>query len=321
MKLEHHWYRPQLTPLTACLFPLSKLFLGAVKLRQFLYQRQIKKTIHFAVPIIVVGNLTVGGTGKTPFVIWLAQFLKSQGYTPGIVSRGVGGKQKTAHRVNASDEVRQVGDEAKLLQQSGFPIVVGIDRVACVEKLLAQTQCDIVISDDGLQHYRLGRMIEIALIDGMREFGNQHLLPAGPLREPISRLAQMDFVIKHGGTSTQEFQMQLVGDQLCAVKNPTLSKPLQPMRAHAVAAIGNPDRFLANLRAKQLEIIPHVFPDHYFYHAQDFVFGDDLPIIMTEKDAVKCQTFADERFWFMPVNAKVDEALGQKILLKLGAIK
>lgn len=328
-QLERDWYHSSLTWRTFCLLPFSWLFRTIVRMRRFLYRARIKKTFQFKIPVIVVGNITVGGTGKTPFVIWLAAQLRARGLTPGIVSRGVGGNtQLKPHWVKENADVREVGDEAVLLlQKTQCPLVIGIDRVACVKELLAKTNCDVVISDDGLQHYRLGRQIEVVLVDGARGLGNQQLLPAGPLREAVSRLKQVDFIVCNGNADSSQtleipredtgakvpWTMQLQGNQLVSLKNTAIKMPLNKMRVHAVAAIGNPDRFFNSLREKNLDIIPHVFPDHYFFKKEDFAFGDTLPIVMTEKDAVKCHAFADERFWILPVDAIVDDQLIQKI--------
>lgn len=312
------WYQYSLTLTTILLLPLSWIFRVVVALRYFLYRCGIKKIVRFPVPIIVIGNITVGGTGKTPLVIWLADFLKSRGYTPGIVSRGIGGKQqRTPYFVEKNSDPALVGDEALLIaRNTDCPLVICIDRAAAVEELLKKTACDIVISDDGLQHYRLGRDIEIALIDGARGLGNRQLLPAGPLREAPSRLNRVDFIVRQGKASYGEYAMQLHGDTLVSLRDQN-SIPFEKWRGktvHAVAGIGNPERFFSSLRAAGFNCIPHAFPDHHHYQAGDFSFHDALPIVMTEKDAVKCELFCDERFWFVPVKAVVDEKLGEEIL-------
>ncbi|MHB1948820.1 MAG: tetraacyldisaccharide 4'-kinase [Gammaproteobacteria bacterium] len=311
--LERRWYRSSHDWVTGSLLPLSWVFRSIVSLRRFCYQIKLKKSYHFSAPVIVVGNITVGGTGKTPFVIWLAQWLKTKGYKPGIVSRGVGGKTQRAPRwVQKHADPKFVGDEALLLaRKSECPVVIAIDRVAAVKELLAKSDCDIVISDDGLQHYRLGRQIEIAIVDGDRGFGNQAFLPAGPLRESLQRLQEVNFIIEQNSVQKNHekiVSMQLQGDQLISLKNHHQKiqiHSLQGQKVHAVAAIGNPQRFFESLRKCGLELIEHCFPDHYLYQASDFQFNDTLPILMTEKDAVKCDEFADERFWFLPVEMQV----------------
>jgi tetraacyldisaccharide 4'-kinase len=325
MDVNHHWYRSSYTALTFLLLPFSFAFRAVVSLRRALYRFGIKKTQHFDVPVIVVGNITVGGTGKTPFVIWLVNFLRAQGYRPGIVSRGYGGKLRdTTCRVMPDSDAASVGDEAVLLvKRASCPMVVGRDRVAAVKNLLANSDCNIVISDDGLQHYRLGRKIEIAIVDGKRRFGNQAMLPAGPLREPVSRLLQVDFVIAQQQAKSGEYKMQLVGKTAQRVTAADVTRPLVSFSqadVHAVAAIGNPAQFFNALRTEGLRLIPHAFQDHYLYRQSDFDFGDSLPIMMTEKDAVKCTAFADERFWYLPVIAEVDENFSNALLKKLGEI-
>lgn len=323
LKLERHWYRRSLTGLIFLLLPFSWLFRLVVNVRLFLYKHNILKTIHFSVPVIVVGNITVGGTGKTPLVVWLANKLKNQKWRPGIVSRGMGGaRQQQPVWVDYHSEPQQVGDEAILLaRQTTCPIVVCVDRVAAVKELLNHSDCNIVISDDGLQHYRLGRLIEIAVIDGDRQLGNGHMLPAGPLREPASRLIQVDFIVQQGGElHCNHYQMQLVGNELVSIGNPQLTVPLvnfKNKKVHAVAAIGNPSRFFAALRSQELEVIEHVFPDHYLYHPDDFNFSDSLPIVMTEKDKIKCEEFANDKFWYLPVVAHIDQKFEEEIVSKL----
>lgn len=319
--IEQHWYKPSYTLLTGLLLPLSWLFRIAVHCRRSLYRLNIKKHYQFPCPVIVVGNITVGGTGKTPFVIWLANVLRQAGMKPGIVSRGYGGKRHLTPVFVADSSVTEVGDEAVLLsRRTQCPVVVAVDRVAAVNTLLAKTQCNIVISDDGLQHYRMGRMLEIAIVDGVRRFGNHCLLPAGPLREPVSRLKQVDFVVAQQQAVPGEYQMLLQGDQLVALSDSHVSMPLTALAnttVHAVAAIGDPQRFFARLERMGLQVIPHPFPDHYGFQPSDIEFHDTLPVIMTEKDAVKCEGFADHRHWYLPVQAKLVSEFEPALLTKL----
>lgn len=315
---ESQWYRRKLTLLTILLLPFSWLFRLIVCLRYYFYYFNIKKKIQFSVPVIVVGNLAIGGTGKTPFVIWLAETLQKQGYRPGIVSRGVGGKKLyEPYWVDANDNPAEVGDEALLLvKRTHCPMVVCIDRVAAVQELLQKTNCNIVISDDGLQHYRMGRDIEIVIIDGARELGNKQMLPAGPLREPVSRLHFVDIIVVNGESSLPYEKMFLHGNQLVSVLSPHEKKSLETLQGktvHAIAGIGNPERFFSSLRKKDINIIEHIFPDHYLYENKDIYFPDNLPVIMTEKDAVKCATLADKRHWYLPVNAKMSALIEKKI--------
>lgn len=320
--LENLWYQPSLNFFTRSLLPLSWLFHGAVAVRRLLYRTHCKKTENFPVPVIVVGNITVGGTGKTPFVIWLANFLKTQGYHPGIVTRGVGGAKQINPRIISADvRPAEVGDEAILLaQRTDCPVVVCVRRPAAVQTLLSHHLCDVVISDDGLQHYRLGRDIEIVLVDSVRQFGNKQLLPAGPLRESVKRLNEVDFVVHNGKSQVGGFSMILQQQALCALidnNKKTLLHDFCGKTVHAVAGIGHPARFFNALREQGLHVIEHVFADHYLYQKQDVNFPDHLPIIMTEKDAVKCQAFADERFWCLPVEASLETEFTAKLLKKL----
>lgn len=323
MKLENHWYRSSLSWLTVLLLPFSWVFRFIVFLRYFFYKICTKKTKHFSVPVIVVGNITVGGTGKTPFVIWLAQYLRNKGFKPGIVSRGVGGKKlKTPYWVDVNTDTALVGDEALLIaRRAQCPMVAGINRVAVIEELLQKSDCDIVISDDGLQRYTMGRDIEIVMVDGLRYFGNQQLLPAGPLREPFSRLNRVDIIVVNSGNESSVLGekaglMRLHGNKFVSVQNPDHTQSLEYFKnkkVHAVAGIGNPERFFALLRQQQIHLIEHVFKDHYFYQPQDIEFHDDLPVIMTEKDAVKCIGFAKEKHWYLPVEASVSDDITKKL--------
>jgi tetraacyldisaccharide 4'-kinase len=292
LDINRHWYRTSFTWLTLLLLPLSGIFWCVMNLRRLLYWSGFKKKYVSAVPVIVVGNITVGGTGKTPFVIWLAHFLKEQGLKPGIVSRGYGGNEfSQAVVVSPWSDTRTVGDEAIVLaRRANCPVVVCADRVAAVEKLLQDPDINIVISDDGLQHYRLQRQLEIVIADGARRFGNKRFLPAGPLREPLSRLRKADFIIWQQGDLQNEINMQLCGDKLIFLSQPGREKTLREfsgLPVHAVAGIGNPQRFFASLKQAGLLVTEHIFPDHYHYLKADLDFGDALPILMTEKDAVK----------------------------------
>jgi tetraacyldisaccharide 4'-kinase len=315
--VERHWYQST-TFLSILLWPLAIVFGVIVAIRRALYRWGIKKTIRFSVPVIVVGNITVGGTGKTPFVIWLVNFLKAHGLRPGIVSRGVGGKQQHLPQwVTIDADPQRVGDEAILLVlRTESPVVIGIDRAAAVKELLAKTDCNIVISDDGLQHYRLGRNIEIALIDGMRRFGNKKLLPAGPLREPLQRMQQVDLVVTHGEAGPGEHAMSLVGKHFLSVKDDksVLAGSLIGKTVHAIAGIGNPQRFFLALRQLGLQLIEHRFPDHYLYQSHDLNFPDNLPIIMTEKDAVKCRSFVTDKYLYLPVTVEISAVFENELL-------
>ena len=278
------------------------------------------------VPVVVVGNITSGGTGKTPLVLWICDFLREQGYEPGIVSRGYGGRGETmAVRRDSAPEI--AGDEPVLLaQRSRSPVWIGRDRVAAARALIAANpECNVIVSDDGLQHYRLQRDFEIAVIDGSRGTGNGLPLPAGPLRETIGRLADVDAVVVTGNPSSpaasaKTFAMRLDGNLFCNLLNPAFHQEagaFQGRPVHAVAGIGNPARFFDHLQRLGLSFAAHPFPDHHAYAQADLEFGDADAIIMTEKDAIKCLRFAREIHWVLPVDARVDTALGRLILEKM----
>src|SRR3990167_4260739 len=322
LDLARHWYRSSYSWLTLLLLPLSGLFGAVIDLRRALFRAGILKTEEVNVRVMVVGNISVGGTGKTPMVIWLAEWLQSLGYRPGIVSRGVGGKKHRApYCVKADSRVEEVGDEALLLvRETGCPVVLCLNRVSAVKTLLQQTNCNVVLSDDGLQHYRLGRDIEIIMIDGMRQLGNQCLLPAGPLRERAARLSQADLVVVNGSLAQSHFSMHMTLTEWVAVSDTAQTLPLaafQGQWVHAIAGIGHPERFFSALRQAGLKVIPHVFPDHYRYQSKDIEFQDTLPIVMTQKDAIKCQSFSINHAWFARVKVTVSHACQQTLLMTL----
>jgi tetraacyldisaccharide 4'-kinase len=322
--LNQIWYGRATPP--AWLLPLEALFGAASGLRRWLYAARIRRAAPLAVPVIVVGNLSVGGTGKTPLVCWLLERLRESGFKPGVVTRGYGGVNRSPRRVLPADDAALVGDEALLLaRRSAAPIVVGRDRPAAA-RLLAAAGCDVIVSDDGLQHYALARDCEIVVVDGERGFGNGHLLPAGPLREGLSRLAAVDAIVVNGaapgrfaaGTAAAQapFCMQLKASQaLSLAALPARALPqFRGQAVHAVAGIGNPGRFFSMLRAAGLELIPHALPDHAALAAADIEFGDGLQVLMTEKDAVKCSAFAQPQHWYVPVSAEFAAGQGSDLL-------
>ncbi len=323
-RLQHHWYR--LSPLHLLLFPLSLIFRALAALRRFLYRSGILASVRLPVPVVVVGNISVGGTGKTPLTLWLAQQLIENGWHPGIVSRGytkTTAQKKTPHEVTSDDAADEVGDEPLLMAQRALcPVWIGRDRPAAALALLhAHPECDIILSDDGLQHYRLQRDAEIVVIDGARRFGNGLLLPAGPLREPVSRLRRVDAIVINGGQAHEgEFAMSLDGSLFYNLLNPEMvvsPGELAGQRLHAIAGIGHPQRFFRHLQHLGLECTTHAFPDHHCYIASDIAFDGADAILMTEKDAVKCAAFANEQCWVLRVDAQVTPALTQLILEKV----
>ena len=314
---EQIWYKDPF--IGVALMPLGFIFADIAALRKWLYRIGILKQHKLPVPVIVVGNITVGGTGKTPLVIYLAKLLTEAGYRPGIISRGYGGNAKIwPQAVDAFSDAAVVGDEAVLIaKQTGCPMAVGPKRVEAAQWLLANRSCDVILSDDGLQHYALMRDIECAVVDGERRFGNGYCLPAGPLREPISRLQTVDVVIVNGKKSEDnEISMLLLGDT--AVNMVTnKNKPLAAfanMECHALAGIGNPGRFFKLLSDIGLICQTHPFPDHYRYQHSDIRFNDKLPVLMTEKDAVKCLGLAGEQHWYVPVKAVLEPGFDTQLL-------
>ena len=319
--LQYHWYR--ITPLHLILFPLGWLFRALVALRRALYRGRILSGTKLAVPVIVVGNISAGGTGKTPLTLALAQQLADRGWHPLIVSRGHGGSAQQPQHVTPDSDVQQVGDEPLLMARRNLgPVWIGKDRAAVAQAALqAHPQCNIVLCDDGLQHYRLQRDVEIAVIDGARGFGNGFMLPAGPLREPVSRLQTVDAIVVNGGeASTGQYAMRLSGEIFYSLLDPgktATAAELGKLRCHAVAGIGHPQRYFRHLTSLGLNATEHAFPDHHPYRAADLSFADCDAILLTEKDAVKCSAFADERYWVLRVEARIDPALIDHILRKI----
>lgn len=310
--LDRHWYR--LSWVSVLLAPLAAVFALVVAGRRALYRSGLLATRRFPVPLVVVGNLTVGGTGKTPLVIWLVEHLESQGHRPGVVARGYGGAARHwPQQVRGDSDPMIVGDEAVILAgRTGRPVCVAPDRAAAVEALLKHHDCDVVISDDGLQHYGMSRDIEIVVVDGERRFGNGLPLPAGPLREPRSRLKRADLVVYNGGVQRGddgEYTMRMRAPKLVSLSEgggELALEDLRGQRVHAVAGIGNPRRFFDLLRRFGLNVIEHAYPDHHRFRPEEIRFDDDLPVIMTEKDAVKCRRFADTRHRVLRVDAQPD---------------
>lgn len=309
--LERRWYTDPVSPLA--LRPLAALYAVIADARR---RRLQAAAVKIDVPVIVVGNISVGGTGKTPFVIALIALLREAGWRPGVVSRGYGGTApQYPFHVDADTDPALCGDEPLLIaQRAACPVVVAPDRVAAAQALRRAHAIDIVIADDGLQHYRLARDLEICVVDGRRGLGNGALLPAGPLREPAARLASVDLVVVNGGgwsaeASVPSIDMQLQATalrQLRSGREQALDR-FAAQEVHAVAGIGNPERFFTMLEAAGLRVRRHPFADHHAYARDDLDFGDTLPVLMTEKDAVKCAAFADDRIWTLPVTAVFSE--------------
>lgn len=309
MRLVSLWYESH--PISLLLLPISGLFRAVVALRRIAYKSGMLRSQKLPLPVIVVGNITVGGTGKTPLVIWLTETLRDMGHQPGVVSRGYGGEASSwPQLVEVESDPAQVGDEPVLIAlRTGCPVAVAPQRVKAAQLLISDKRCDVIVSDDGLQHYALERDLEIVVLDGERRLGNGRCLPAGPLRETAARLHSVDLVVVNGEASANECRMDLVGVKARSLSDSYVSHELsewQGSTVHGVAGIGNPGRFFAHLRAHGLDVLEHPFPDHHRFEEKDLSFSDSLPVLMTEKDAVKCRGFANQNLWYVPVNAVLD---------------
>jgi len=304
------------------LLPLSGLYWLIITLRRCLYGLGILGRHRALVPVIIVGNITAGGTGKTPVTIWLAGELQKRGFKVGIVSRGYGGsKSSTSMRVDTASDPDVVGDEPVLLaKRTGCTVVVDSNRARAAQ-MLVDDGVNVIIADDGLQHYRLERTYEICVIDGARGLGNRFLLPAGPLRETIDRLSEVDQVLINGrkGDNVAELtaveqnaiEFELVAREITRL-NGSLTRPIEGFSGttvHAVAAIGNPARFFDMLRAHGIQVIEHAFQDHARLSVSDLRFGDDFEVLMTEKDAVKLEATTSDKYWTVPVDLEIDPVL------------
>ncbi len=311
------WYRDHWSGWL--LRPLGGLYWLIVVVRRFLYASGILSSHRAGVPVIIVGNITAGGTGKTPTVLWLVEQLRSRGFEPGIVSRGYGGSRaNTSMRVESASDPAVAGDEPVLLAQRGqCPVVVDPDRVRAAA-MLVEDGADVIVADDGLQHYRLERDYEICVIDGSRGLGNRRLLPSGPLRERARRLEDVEQVLVNGELQGSEYELttaeqnaisfELVAREACRL-NGSLARPIERFSGstvHGVAAIGNPQRFFDLLRLHGIQVIEHAYPDHASLAEKDLDFGDDFEILMTEKDAVKLGRQVNDKLWYVPVELAMD---------------
>jgi len=329
-RLTRLWYQRQLAFALLPLLPLSWLFRLLVSVRRALYRGALLRSYRLSVPVIVIGNLTVGGSGKTPLVLWLVERLREAGWRPGIISRGYGGAAAGTHPVTAQSVASLVGDEPLLLaRRSAVPVFIGRDRVLTAQALLAaQPLCNVIISDDGLQHYRLQRTVEIAVFD-RRGAGNARLLPAGPLREPLQRLAAVTAVVWNSltelpapmaGALPPQFAMRLSGQRFFSLHDAQRhcrAEDLVGQRLYALAGIGDPKRFFTQLQALGLSFEAHPFADHHAYCAADLAFAYDGVLLMTEKDAVKCAALTTHEAWVLPVDAQVGAGPDGKSLLDI----
>jgi tetraacyldisaccharide 4'-kinase len=321
-RLVAAWYAPGLTPLSAALLPLSVLVAATIALRGWAYRHGLLPSASLPIPVVVVGSIVIGGVGKTPLVRSLCAALVQLGRRPGIVSRGYGGRNRAPRAVNPGDNPALVGDEPLLIAADALPVWIGRDRVAAARALLAaHPDCDVIVADDGLQHYALRRDFEIAVIDEARGIGNGWLIPAGPLREPPSRLARVDARVRLTTGGLPESPRDATGRDSVMTHEPLPWRNLVRPDAvadpnawrggivHAVAGIGNPQRFFDLLRRLGLDPVCHPFPDHHHFQRAEIEFPDATAILMTEKDAVKCAAFADGRCWYLPIRARIEPAL------------
>ena len=307
-RLVDAWYRGH--PALALLRPLEWLYRGVVLRKRRAFVVGEGDIYRAPVPVLVVGNVTVGGTGKTPMILWLIEYCRARGLRVGVVSRGYGATPaQLPWRVHADQAASEAGDEPLLIvQRSGVPLVIDPQRARAVQALLEQEELDLILSDDGLQHYRLARDLELVLIDAARGLGNRRCLPAGPLREPVERLAEVDAVLRNGADSDDEqgFAFQLQPSALVNLRSGErvgLDHFAAGQQLHAVAGIGNPQRFFRTLEALNWRPIAHPFADHAIYSPEALQFAPELPLVMTEKDAVKCRAFAADNWWYLAVDA------------------
>jgi tetraacyldisaccharide 4'-kinase len=309
-ELNAIWYGD--SPLRWLLWPAAAVYRLLAQLRRAAYTRGTLKAVDLPVPVIVVGNVSVGGTGKTPFVIWLAAELKQRGMRVGLVTRGYRGRATDWPRaVAGDDDPIEVGDEPVLLaRRTGCAVVAGPDRVAAAQRLLSATTVDVVLSDDGLQHYRLGRRFEIAVVDGVRGMGNGLCLPAGPLREPMERINEVDAIVVNGGDwgHAGVFRASAVVTEVRRVKDGATRSldSFKGQSVHAVAGIGNPQRFFDLLEDVGLDVQPHPLEDHAAFGPEQLTFDEPGAVLITEKDAVKCESFAHDDVWCVAVDLLFD---------------
>ncbi|OZG73455.1 tetraacyldisaccharide 4'-kinase [Hahella sp. CCB-MM4] len=318
--IERVWYGKNLWWLL--FLPLTFVYMSVVLFRKGYYRLIRGDKAVSDVPVIVVGNVTVGGTGKTPLVMALVGYLESIGYRPGVISRGYGGNASVyPHVVEPEDSPAVSGDEPLLIRRrAGVPVVVDPNRTAALGCLLDKFHCNVVISDDGLQHLKLPRDMEIVVIDGARGLGNRWCLPSGPMRESAERLKNVDFVIANGKAGLPvDYEMTLKPTRLVAVNGDEVqaTELFAGRTVHAVAGIGNPERFFSTLEALGMKVVRHAFPDHHVYQADDLVFEDGFPVVMTEKDAVKCGAFKVKELWYLEVEGGLSKAffgqVGQRL--------
>ena len=313
------WYKKSLW--LYLLLPFSLVFSYLTNRRRRKFVKSKKLSYKSEIPLIVVGNLTIGGTGKTPLVAYIASELVKKGYKPGLVSRGYGGKFRETLHVTNDTPVKQTGDEAQILSKLNLPFYIDKNRVRAIKTLEENHDCDVIISDDGLQHYNMNRDIEIVVIDGKRRFGNNLTFPAGPLRESKRRLSSVDFIVNNSGPTQEDEHLMNISPAKFVHLKSGKSYPIEkwPMhkQVHAVAGLGNPGRFFDLLARLGFEIIRHPFPDHHNFDESNIFYLDHLPIIMTEKDASKCRSFDNNKIWYLTIEADVSDKFIEELDSKL----
>lgn len=312
-RLLEAWYAGH--PALALLRPLEALYRRVVNGKRERFLAGAGDIYRAPVPVVVVGNITVGGTGKTPLILWMIEHCRGKGLRVGVVSRGYGASPPSLPwRVRADQDAAQAGDEPLLIvQRSGVALMIDPDRGRAVRALLAAEPLDLILSDDGLQHYRLARDLELVLIDAARGLGNRRCLPAGPLREPVERLRSVDAVLYNGARSDRDdgyaFRLEPVAlVNLRSGERRPLDHFAKGQQMHAVAGIGNPRRFFRTLEGLDWRPITHAFADHAQYSVETLTFTPALPVVMTEKDAVKCRAFAERDWWYLAVDAVPSDA-------------
>ena len=321
MKVPRFWFKSASWQ-AFCLQPISMLYRLVMTIRKQAFLRGFFNIYRSTVPVIVVGNLTVGGTGKTPLVIAIIHKLKEQGWKPGIVSRGYGGKStRYPCSVTSLSDPHEVGDEPVCMaEETRVPVIVDPNRARAVQYAVEHFACNVIVSDDGLQHYGSHREVEVVVVDGVRRFGNAYCLPAGPLREPVSRLKTADFIVNNGGTHDNEVSMKLIPGPLVNLIEPSKTLPLAGLRGqkfHAIAGIGHPERFFNSLASLGVQVLPHPLADHAKLTPEHLIFPDQLPVRMTHKDAIKCRHFAGPNCWYLPVTAVCDESFYLSLMAKI----
>ena len=313
------WYKKSLW--LYLLLPFSLVFSYLTNRRRRKFVKSKKLSYKSDIPLIVVGNLTIGGTGKTPLVAYIASELVKKGYKPGLVSRGYGGKFRETLHVTNDTPVKQTGDEAQILSKLNLPFYIDKNRVRAIKTLEENHDCDVIISDDGLQHYNMNRDIEIVVIDGKRRFGNNLTFPAGPLRESKTRLSSVDFIVNNSGPTQEDEHLMNISPakfvHLKSGKSYHIEKWPMHKQVHAVAGLGNPGRFFDLLARLGFEIIRHPFPDHHNFDESNIFYLDHLPIIMTEKDASKCRSFDNNKIWYLTIEADVSDKFIEELDSKL----